>query len=152
MEGMDVMKYGNEHFYEAPRIFWPTQYKKKYNADERCATYTTDDNDAYKDYHGLSVNAKWLYQTLKELEHRYTGSHNNAVFEDVDDDTGWFYAGIDYLSYMSGLSESSVRRAKSELARVGLIRNCRVRLIDSNGNPTKVWVTGYYLPSERWIP
>ena len=72
------MKYTNVHFFQFPRILWPVSYEQKYDKKTGKNTYTTDDDDKYLPYHKLSVNAKWLYVTLKECEHRYTGKNNDA--------------------------------------------------------------------------
>lgn len=146
----DVMKYGNEHFYEAPRIFWPVKYVKEYNSKKHENVFKTDASDKYAKYHELSVYAKWLYQTLKEYEHRHTGKNNNeitVIYEGVENDKNWFYIGNDKLSYVSGISRSQVERAKKELLAVGLIKTCRVHFI-RNGKKTKTYVSGYYILGE----
>jgi hypothetical protein len=146
------MKYDNTHYYEAPRIFWPVDYKKKFDEKKKANVYTTYETDKYKKYHELSVYAKWLYQTLKELEHRHTGKYNdaeNAYYEGVDNPKGWFYCGSEKLTFMSGMSESSVKRAKKELIEAGLVKTCVCHLLDKNtGERTKIHVTGYRVYGE----
>ena len=52
----------------------------------------------------LSINAKWLYVVLNELEHKYTGDRANFFFRSNED-----------LAKDSALSISSIKRAKREL-------------------------------------
>lgn len=148
------MKYENQHYYEAPRMFWVVGYSKKYDPQLKKNVYTAHENDKYLPFSKLSVNAKWLYQTLKELEHRYTGKKNNiyaAIYEGVDNPKGWFYCGMEKLSFLSGLSESTIRRARTELESVGILKTCNVRLIDRNGKRTSIRVTGYRVYGETEI-
>lgn len=146
------MKYGNEHYYEAPRIFWPVDYEKEFDSKKRSNVYSVKEGDRYKKYHELSVNAKWLYQTLKELEHRHTGKDNDdekAYYEGVNNTQGWFYCGGEKLSFISGLSDSSVKRARKELKDAGLVKTCRCYLLDKKtGKMTNVHVTGYRVYGE----
>lgn len=55
-------------------------------------------------FKSLSVNAKWLYVVLCELEHRFTGQKETFFFRSNED-----------LAEDTGLSLSSVKRAKKEL-------------------------------------
>lgn len=55
-------------------------------------------------FKNLSLNAKWLYVTLNELEHRYTGPNKDFFFRSNED-----------LAEDTGLSISAVKRAKNEL-------------------------------------
>lgn len=146
------MKYRNKHYYEAPRIFWPVDYEKKFDSKKRSNVYSTQEKDKYRDFHELSVNAKWLYETLKELEHRNTGKKNdgeNVYYEGVDDPKGWFYCGGERLSFFSGLSDSSVKRARKELKDAGLINTCVCYLHNKEtGARTKIHVTGYRVYGE----
>lgn len=147
------MKYDNIHYYEAPRMFWPVDYTKKYDPEKKHNEYKTNSSDKYKRFHELSVYAKWLYQTLKECEHRYTGHKNDqytVMFLGVDNPKGWFYIGIEKLSYMSGISVSQIKRAKNELLDAGLIRNCTCHLIEKKTEKrTTIHVTGYRIYSEE---
>ena len=126
------MKYENEHYYEAPRIFWVVDYESKRNDKTDKYDYTAKEGDKYLKFQNLSVYAKWLYQTLKELEHRYTGKKNDSytvVFEGVTSPKGWFYCGMEKLVFLSGISESSIRRARKELEKAGLLKMCKVRVL-----------------------
>ena len=144
------MKYDNRHYYQAPRLFWPVDYEKTHNFKTHENEYKTSEYDRYKKYHELSIYAKWLYQTLKEFEHRHTGKKNRAetvVFEGVENDKNWFYIGNDKLSYMSGISRSQVTRAKKELINAGLLKTCRVHFI-KDGRRTTTTVSGYRVIGE----
>jgi hypothetical protein len=63
-------------------------------------------------YAGLSVNARWLYVVLVELEHRYTADSNRDFFlrtnTELADDTG--------------MSISTLKRAKAELLELDLVQ------------------------------
>ena len=58
-------------------------------------------------FKALSLNAKWLYVTLNELEHRYTGPKVDYFFRSNED-----------LAEDTGLSLSAVKRAKDELRNI----------------------------------
>lgn len=148
------MKYGNTHYYEAPRMFWPVAYEKVYDKGKKHNVYTTKPEDPYQKFHKLPVYTKWLYQTLKECEHRFTGKNNNdryvSIYVNVDNPDGWFYVGIEKLSYMSGMSVTQIKRSKKELIAVGLIKTCVCHLIDKDTKQrTTVHVTGYRVYSEE---
>jgi hypothetical protein len=88
------MKYRREYFLQFPRkVFKLPQF-----------------ND-------LSINAKWLFTCLIELEHRFTGPH-----EDI------FYYSDQGLSEMSGIPLRTCKRCKSELRASGLIRTSLQRV------------------------
>ena len=83
-----------------------------------------DTAEKLKKFHSLSTNAKWLYLTLKHCENRFTGENNteeNVRKLGIINDYNWFTCEDSYLVMQSGLSESSVKRAKKELKEVGLI-------------------------------
>lgn len=144
------MKYGNTHYYQAPRMFWPVKNIRSYDFKKHQNVYVTNDSDKYKEKSELSVYAKWLYQTLKECEHRYTGKKNHldsVIYEGVENDHNWFYVGNDKLAYLSGISRSQVAKAKNELKSVGVIKTCKVHFI-RDGKRTKTSVTGYYVLGE----
>lgn len=101
---------GNYMF--VPRIFWWSTYEK-------------NNDGKLKKYYNLSVHAKWLYITLKELEHKYTGTYNNEDYcreNGFLNDKNVFYVDMDRLAAFSNLSLSTVRRSKKELEEVGLIK------------------------------
>ena len=58
-------------------------------------------------FKSLSLNAKWLYVALNELEHRYTGPKVDFFFRSNED-----------LAEDTGLSLSAVKRAKDELRNI----------------------------------
>ena len=59
-------------------------------------------DEPYKD---LSINAKWLFVVLNELEQRYTG----------DKTENYFYQSNEDLADLCGFSLSTLKRAKAEL-------------------------------------
>ena len=145
------MKYGNSHYCEVPRMFWPVSYTKRFDETKKKNIYTEDNDDKYKKMYELSVYAKWTYITLKELEHRYTGVKNNGetvYYEGVENSKNWFYCGMDKLTFMTGVSESSTRKAVAELRNAGLIMTCTVWFI-KNGRRTGRSCTGYYVFGEE---
>lgn len=146
-----MAKYENTHYYQAPRIFWPRSVVKFYDKIKHINIYSPKyADDKYLKFHALSVNAKWLYQTLKEMEHRYTGIKNNTytvIFEGVANTKNWFYAGTDKITYMAGMSKSSVRRARKELVNAGLIKMCIVSFL-RDGKKTNRHTYGYYVFGE----
>ena len=64
-------------------------------------------SDRYKE---LSINAKWLYTVLVELEHRFTGEEEDFFFRSNED-----------LSEDTGMSLPTLKRAKEELRQTDLI-------------------------------
>ena len=70
-------------------------------------------------YKTLSINAKWLYVVLNELEQRYTGN-----------DKDWFFRTDAELAEDAGMSEKTLKRAKAELKETGLIKVSLAHWID----------------------
>lgn len=143
-------KHDNTHYFEKSRMFWPVEYTETYNEKTKKNEYVIDEHDKYKRYYELSVFAKHLYDTLKELEARYTGINNDAytlIFEGVKNSKNWFYCGMEKLVFMSGLSESTVRRARKELLDAGLIDTGKC-WFTKNGKRTSQWVTSYRVYGE----
>lgn len=62
------------------------------------------------DYKHLSINAKWLYITLKELEQRYCGHGKDT-----------FIRSNSKLAEDAGMSLPTLKRAKAELEATDLI-------------------------------
>ena len=81
------MKHGNTHYLELSRKIF----------DER--------------HSQLSLNAKWLFVVLNELEQRYTGDKEDFFFRSNDD-----------LAKDSGMSLPTMKRAKAELVKTDLIQ------------------------------
>ena len=75
------MKYGNEYFMQVSRHIV---------TNENCK--------------GLSINAKWLYIVLNELEQRFCGGKND-----------FFLRSDKQLAEDTGMSEPTLKRAKAEL-------------------------------------
>lgn len=73
-------------------------------------------------YKSLSVNAKWLYVVLKELEQRYTGTNQDYFWRmnrDLAEDTGF--------------SERTLDRAKAELLKTDLVKSWQAHFILDKG-------------------
>lgn len=92
------MKYGNTFYLELTREIF---------------------TDRYKD---LSINAKWLFVVLNELEHRYTGTKQND----------FFIRSNKSLCEDTGMSLSTLKRAKAELVKTDLIETWSSHYIDKN--------------------
>lgn len=75
-------------------------------------------------YKSLSINAKWLYVVLKELEQRYTGS-----------DTNWFFRSNEELAEDMGVSLKTLKKAKAELVKTDLIKIGVMHWISGKGTP-----------------
>lgn len=146
------MKYENTHYYEAPRIFWPSKCEVVSYDHKKHRVVYENTSGKYKEYHALSVSAKWLYQTLKECEHRYTGKENNryhVIYEGVENSKNWFYVGGDKLAFMSGMCKRTCEKAKKELVKAGIIRTCRVHFRDKKTGRRSSWhLNGYYVLAE----
>lgn len=116
-------------------------YQHKYNVNEVCNVMKYD-NDYYLQlsrhlfddkYFNLSVNAKWLFVVLNELEQRYCSRDKN-----------YFYRTDNDLVEDSGLSLSTVKRAKKELIEAGLIScNLSPFISDVTNKKSKMHVTVY---------
>ena len=74
------MKYNNTFYIQLGREIFTPQYSK------------------------LSVNAKWLYTVLNELEHKFTGKNED-----------FFVRSNKQLAKDTGMSESTLKKAKKEL-------------------------------------
>lgn len=86
--------------------------------------------DEYKD---LSVTAKWLYTTLNELEHRYTGDKQDFFFRSNED-----------LAKDCGISSRTLKRAKKELLDTDLVEHWLTHFIDQEtGKKSKKKVSAY---------
>lgn len=72
-------------------------------------------------YCNLSINAKWLFVVLNELEQRYTG----------DKTENYFYQSNEELAQMCGFSLSTLKRAKSELLKTDLVQSWQGHFKDS---------------------
>lgn len=103
------MKYNNTYFIQLSRAIFEDKYKS------------------------MSVNAKWLYCVLVELEHKYTGN-----------DKSWFFRTDEELAEDSGMSLRTVRRAKQELKDSGLVNIGYAHYIDSEtGKKSKKKLTTF---------
>lgn len=84
-------------------------------------------------YINLSVSAKWLFVVLNELEQRYCSRDKN-----------YFYRTDSDLAEDSGLSLSTVKRAKKELIDAGLIKcNLSPFVSELTNKKSKMHVTVY---------
>ena len=81
----------------------------------------------------LTINAKWLYVVLNELEHKYTGP--NEAF---------CYQSNENLAQDCGFSLPTLKRAKKELKDAGLIQTWPMHWIDKEtGKKSAKHVTAY---------
>lgn len=85
-------------------------------------------------YEGLSVNAKWLYVVLCELEHRFTGEKDDFFFRSNND-----------LVKDTGLSLATLKRAKKELLQTDLIQTWQKHFIIDGNKKSEKKVTVYRL-------
>lgn len=74
-----------------------------------------------EEYLSLSINAKWLYVVLNELEHKYTGDKCDFFFRSNED-----------LAKDSGMSLATFKRAKKELLDTDLVQHWQMHFIDPN--------------------
>ncbi len=103
------MKYNNTNFLQLTRKLFQEQYKD------------------------LSINAKWLFVVLNELEHRYTGEKED-----------FFTRSDTQLSKDTGLSLSTLKRAKAELKKTDLIRTWKCHFVNPKTKiKSKVYYTAY---------
>ena len=106
------MKYGNDYYLQLSRHLFA---------------------DKYKD---MSINAKWLYVVLNELEQRFTGK-----------DKDWFFRTDEELAKDAGMSEKTLKRAKSEFRESGLVEITLAHFVDKQtGEKSKKKVTAYKIP------
>lgn len=83
----------------------------------------------------LSVNAKWLYVVLNELEHRFSGEKDN-----------FFYRSNQDLADDAGFSLPTLKRAKRELIESGLVQVSFMHWVDSEtGKRSKKHITAYQI-------
>jgi len=81
----------------------------------------------------LSRTAKWLYVVLNELEHRFTGAK-------VD----FFYRSNEELAKDAGMSLPTLKRAKKELIKAGLIETWNMHWEDpETGKLSEQHVTAF---------
>ena len=106
------MKYGNDYYLQLSRHLFADKYKN------------------------MSINAKWLYVVLNELEQRFTGK-----------DKDWFFRTDEELAKDAGMSEKTLKRAKSELRESGLVEITLAHFVDKQtGEKSKKKVTAYKIP------
>jgi len=103
----------------------------KYKSD---GNYIQVSRDVFKEerFKKLSVNARWLYCVLVYLEANYTG-------KEVD----YFYHSNEQLAKDTGLSISSVKRAKKELK--GIVDFLTIFFSDKSGKKSRKHITGFRL-------
>lgn len=75
-------------------------------------------------YKSLSLNAKWLFVVLNELEQRYTSR-----------EVRYFYRSNEELAADMGVSICTLKRAKAELQKTDLIKCGHVRFVYNRGTP-----------------
>ena len=85
------------------------------------------------EYSNLSINAKWLFVVLNELEHRFTGKKEN-----------FFTRSDAQLAEDTGFSITTLKRAKSELKKTDLIQTWKCHFINTDtGKKSKLYYTAY---------
>ena len=103
------MKHGNKNYMQLSRLIF---------------------TDPYKD---LSINAKWLFVVLNELEQRYTSAESDCFFRSNEE-----------LANDCGFSLAVLKRAKAELLKTDLIESYRDHLINAKtGKKTEIRVNYY---------
>lgn len=107
-----MAKYGNSYYLELTRKLWESPYKE------------------------LSINAKWLYCTLKELEQRYCGRNGR----------NFFIRSNEELCIDSGLGITTLKKAKTELAKSKLIIIGKAHWKQENGKLSEKHITSYTIP------
>lgn len=86
--------------------------------------------DPYKD---LSINAKWLFVVLNELEQRYTSAESD-----------YFFRSNEEFANDCGFSLTVLKRAKAELLKTDLIESYRDHLINAKtGKQSEIRVNYY---------
>lgn len=86
--------------------------------------------DEYKE---LSVNAKWLYVVLNELEHKYTG-----------DKCDFFFRSNEELAKDCNMSLGTFKRAKKELLETDLIQHWHMHFVDTEtGKKSEKKISAY---------
>lgn len=104
-----MAKYGNEYYLQLSRILFNEPYSR------------------------LPISAKWLYVTLKELEHRFTGADRDS-----------FWRTNDQLAKDMGVSINTLKRAKALLLETDLLESQQAHFMDSEtGKLSEKHVTVY---------
>ena len=104
-----MAKYGNSYYLELTRKLWE------------------------KPYSDLSINAKWLYCTLKELEQRYCGTSER----------NYFIRSNEELCKDSGIGITTLKKAKAELAKSKLVIMGTAHWKLENGKLSEKRITTY---------
>jgi hypothetical protein len=87
------------------------------------------------EFQKLSINAKWLYVVLNELEHRFSGNKEDFFFRSNND-----------LAKDAGFSLPTLKRAKKELIESGLVQVSFMHWVDSEtGKRSKKHITAYQI-------
>lgn len=102
------MKYGNTFYMQLSRAIFTEQYEN------------------------LSVNAKWLFCVLNELEQRYTGKKEDFFFRSNKD-----------LARDSGLKLTALKTAKAELIQTDLIQSWQAHFVSKDGKKSEKHFTAY---------
>lgn len=84
------------------------------------------------DYKDLSINAKWLFVVLNELEQRFTGTNKTT-----------FTRSNQQLCEDTGMSLSTLKRAKAELIETDLIQIKIVPIVGKNNKKSSLHYTEY---------
>lgn len=102
------MKHGNEFYMELSRELFQEPYKN------------------------LSMNAKWLFVVLNELEQQFTGKTED-----------FFTRSDSQLAEDMGVSIATLKRAKAELVKTDLIKIWKCHFKYKNGKKSEQYYTAY---------
>lgn len=84
------------------------------------------------DYKDLSINAKWLFVVLNELEQRFTGKKED-----------FFTRSNQQLCKDTGMSLATLKRAKAELIKTDLIETWKCHFLYENNKKSTLYYTAY---------
>lgn len=84
------------------------------------------------EYEWISNNGRLLYLVLKELEQKFTGENKN-----------WFFRSNEDLAKDCRFSLPTLKKAKAELVKSGLIKTWQSHYVDEDGNKSSKHVTCY---------
>ena len=85
-----------------------------------------------EEYNHLSINAKWLFIVLNELEHKFTGTEKDYFFRSNED-----------LCIDTGLGLSTLKKVKKELLETDLVQTWQSHFVDKTGKKSEKRITVY---------
>ena len=102
------MKHGNKFYLELSRELFTEEYKH------------------------LSINAKWLFVVLNELEQKFTGKKED-----------FFTRSNEQLTEDTSMSLATLKRAKKELVKTDLIDTWKCHFVKRDGKKSENYYTAY---------